>query len=79
MKLKIIKTFQLANPKTMQAPWFLKEGEVIDTDDTYLIVRLKELNAAEEVNAKSSQPTMNKARTPEINKAVKQKVDKKAK
>jgi len=46
MKLKIIKNIVLANPAVSLPHWFFKKDEIIDTEDNYLITRLKDLHAA---------------------------------
>ena len=47
MKLKINKTFKLANPIVSIPHWQFTEGQILDTDNEYLIDRLLNLKCAD--------------------------------
>lgn len=54
MKLKIKKTFLLAQPEVAKPHWSFKEGEILDTDNEYLIDRLLILKCADIVDKNNS-------------------------
>lgn len=47
MKLKIKKTFRLANPVVSKPHWHFTKDQVLDTDNEYLIDRLLNLKCAD--------------------------------
>lgn len=71
MKLQILKTFNLANPKVSRPHWKFKEGQVIETDNAYLSSRLLELECAQEYKGKKMKESdKNKMADPALNKAM---------
>jgi hypothetical protein len=59
-KLKISKTFSLANRIMSEPHWHFTKDQVIETDNAYLIKRLGELKVAKEVDEKREEKVKEK-------------------
>ncbi len=73
MKLKIEKSLELANPKVWLSHWVFTKGQILDTDNEYLINRLLSLKVAtlmDKENIKKQDVTENKMHVVEENKNI---------
>lgn len=65
MKLELKRTFKLARPQVWLPHWEFKEGQILVTDDEYLIDRLLQLNVAKIIDKEAKEQSSEEKMLPE--------------